>query len=74
MAQPFSVGEFLIDLIGPPIFTALWWVMSRGWALGVQGGSVSDKTKKRQRIEFFVVLAVVYAIGIGMSIYVHVIK
>lgn len=72
--HPFTAGEFLLDAVGPPIMTALWWVMSRGWALGIQRGKVSDRTRARQKREFFVLLVVLYLIGFGMSFYVHVLK
>ena len=49
--------------------TILWFLASRGWASAVQGGAVSDKTKRRQKIEFFVVLIAMYAVGFGMVLY-----
>jgi hypothetical protein len=64
------LGEQLpIVLLGPPIMAALFWFMSRGWALSVQGGVASDRTKRRQKIEFWMVLAAMYGIGIGMALY-----
>jgi len=47
----------------------LFWVMSRGWAMSVQGGTASDRTKKRQKIEFWMVLTLMYLMGIGMALY-----
>jgi hypothetical protein len=64
------LGEQLaILLLGPPIMAGLIWFMSRGWALFVQGGVASDRTKRRQKVEFWIVLVVMYAIGIGMALY-----
>jgi hypothetical protein len=64
------LGEQLaIVLLGPPIMAALVWFMSRGWALSVQAGVASDRTKRRQRVEFWMVLALMYSITIGMAVY-----
>lgn len=49
--------------------TILWWLASRGWATAIQGGTVSDKTKRRQKIEFYIVLIAMYAVGFGMALY-----
>jgi hypothetical protein len=49
--------------------TALWWFAARGWALTVQGGTASSKTKRRQKVEFYVVLVVMYVVGLGMALY-----
>jgi hypothetical protein len=64
----------LLDLIGPPVVTALWWLISRGWATGVQREKVSNRTNTRQKYEFFFVLVLLYLVGIGTSVYVHAIK
>jgi len=47
----------------------LIWLMSRGWAKGVQGGSASERTKVRQKFEFWMVLVAMYVIGFAMAIY-----
>lgn len=72
--HPFTLGEFMLDLIGPPIVAIIWWIMSRGWAFGVQGGQVSDRTKGRQKRGFVIVLVILYVVGFGTSFYVHVLK
>jgi hypothetical protein len=61
--------RIVILILGPPIMTVLWWAAARGWALTVQGGTASQKTKKRQRIEFFMILVAMYAVGLGMALY-----
>ena len=61
--------QLLILIAGPPAMAGLFWLMSRGWALTVQGGEASDRTKGRQKIEFWVVLVGMYVIGIGMALY-----
>lgn len=64
------LGEQLaILLVGPPIVAGVIWLMSRGWAIEVQGGSASERTRVRQKIEFWMVLVVMYVIGFGMALY-----
>jgi len=51
------LGEQLaILIVGPPVMAGLFWLMSRGWAFSVQGGKTSEKTKGRQKIEFWMIL------------------
>jgi hypothetical protein len=63
--------QFLLDLVAPPIGACLWWLGSRGWGLTVQGGRVTDQTRNRQKIGFFVLLAVLYLGMFGTTIYIH---
>jgi len=56
-------------LLGPPIMACLWWLASRGFGAAVQGGTVSQKTKRRQKIEFWVLLGALYLLGFGIFIY-----
>lgn len=63
--------EVALLLFGPPIMTVCWLLMSRGWAGLVQGGTVSERTKKRQKLEFRIVLTVLYAIGLGVALYAY---
>jgi hypothetical protein len=67
-AAPFS-EQLVILIVGPPIMAGLIWLMSRGWAKSIQGGTASERTRVRQRIEFWMVLIAMYAIGIGMALY-----
>jgi len=41
--------QILIILVGPPIMAGLWWLGSRGFGGVVQGRSVSERTKSRQK-------------------------
>jgi hypothetical protein len=66
--MPF-VQQILLDLVAPPILTCIWWLFSRGWAGAVQGGKISDRTKSRQRIRFWIVLAIIYVAMFGTTIY-----
>ena len=58
-----------LDLLVPPIGTFIWLLMSRGWAAMVQGGTISERTKKRQKWEFWVVLASAYLLMCGITLY-----
>jgi len=61
--------QIAILILGPPIMATLIWFMSRGWATSIQGGVASDKTKRRQKVEFWVVLVAMYFLGFGMALY-----
>jgi hypothetical protein len=54
-AAPLS-EQIVIVLFAPPIMAVLWWAASRNLARILQGGSVSEKTKGRQRKEFWALL------------------
>jgi hypothetical protein len=43
--------------------------MARGWAMTVQGETISQKTQKRQRIEFWGMLIMMYLLVFGEVIY-----
>jgi len=68
VAAPLS-EQILYDIILPPVGAAIWWLMSRGWAGSVQGGSVSDTTKQRQKTEFIVILIATYVLMFSITIY-----
>ena len=61
--------QVLIVLGAPPIMAGLWWLLSRGWGESLQGGTVSGRTRVRQRRGFWVVLVVGYLVTISMAIY-----
>jgi hypothetical protein len=61
--------QVLIDLVGPPIGAGLFWLLSRGWAVKVQGGSVSDRTRARQIRGFWLVMGVSYLFMIAITVY-----
>jgi hypothetical protein len=50
---------------------ALWWIESRGFGRVVQGGSVSDRTKSRQKRGFWFLLGVLYLLTLGIMLYAH---
>jgi hypothetical protein len=61
--------QIAIVLIGPPVMACAWWVLSRGWAKTVQGGMASERTKRRQKVEFWGLLIAMYAVTLGMTLY-----
>ena len=60
--------QFLLDLGAPLLAACLYWLLSRVWAMAIQR-SVSEKTKNRQIVGFFVVLALLYALMFGRTTY-----
>jgi len=63
--------QLLFIILGPPVMALLVHVLSRGWAKIVQGGNVSEATRKRQKLEFWIVLCFMYVMGFGMFVYAH---
>jgi len=59
----------LLDVVSPPVIAGIWWLMSGGWAAGVQGGSTSTETKSRQTLEFWAILILLYVMAFGVTIY-----
>jgi hypothetical protein len=47
----------------------VWWFMARGWAATVQGQEIAERTKQRQKKEFWVLLNAAYLIMFGITIY-----
>lgn len=70
---PVWIQLFFIT-VAPPIMAVLIHFLSRGWAMTVQGGKISERTRKRQRLEFWGVLIFMYLMGFGMIIYAHFFK
>lgn len=67
-ALPIS-QQILLDLIAPPVLAAVWRFKASGWARAVQGGKVSEETRDRQRMEFWVVLILSYLVMFGVTLY-----
>jgi hypothetical protein len=69
-SSALPLGEYIVlALLAPPIVSCLWFLMSRRRAEAIQGGKVSETTKKRQKIGFFVLLVSSYIIMFGIKIY-----
>jgi hypothetical protein len=63
------VEQILIFVLGPPIMAGLFWLKARGWAHTVQGESVSETTKRRQKMEFWVLLSLAYLMAVACVVY-----
>jgi hypothetical protein len=63
------IQQFMVVLFGLPVMAILWWGASRGLGRAVQGGSVSGRTKLRQRKEFWMLLVVMYVLGFGVMLF-----
>lgn len=63
--------QILFLLFSPPIGALLWLFMARGWARQVQGGTISDQTKQRQKKLFWGFLIFMYIFNLGTFIYAH---
>jgi hypothetical protein len=61
--------QLAFGVLGPPIMALLFRFMVRVFALTAQGGTVSAKTQKRQRIEFWGMLSIMYLLVIAEFIY-----
>ncbi len=69
-SNALPTGQLIaLVLLTPPIITCIWWLMARGWAGMVQGASVSEATKKRQRWEFWALLVATYLLVFGIALY-----
>jgi hypothetical protein len=68
MPLPFS-EQIMLDLVVPPVGAAIWWLMARGWAGAVQGNTLSQRTKVRQKWEFWILLFVAYLLMFGITAY-----
>ena len=62
-------AQIALFLLLPPIGSCLWWLFSRVTATVFQGGTVSERTKKREKVGFFVVLVAAYILMFGIKIY-----
>ena len=63
------IEQILIFTLGPPILAGLFWLKARGWAHTVQGESVSETTKRRQKMEFWVLLSLAYLMALACVVY-----
>lgn len=76
MQAPLSFWQQVLMIIFvPPVTAAFAHIVSRGWANTVQGGKISERTRKRQKVEFWAVLAfgyvMLFAIFVNAHFYMH---
>ncbi len=58
-----------LDLVGPPVLTFLWWLMSRGWANIAQSGRPTTGTKIWMNKGAWILLGILYCLAFGITIY-----
>jgi hypothetical protein len=63
--------QALFFALAPPIMALLIRLLSRGWANAIQGGNVSERTRKRQKLEFWGVLIFMYVMLACIFGYAH---
>jgi hypothetical protein len=63
--------QILLDLLFPPAGAGIWWSMSSMWAMLMQGGRVSEKTKAFQKKMFWLLLVAAYSFMIGVTLYAY---
>jgi hypothetical protein len=66
-ALPIS-QQIMLDLLGPPIMTALWLLFSRGW-LGLMGTSESETVRGWTQSGTWIILILLYVIGFSVTAY-----
>lgn len=70
MALPLD-EQIAMVIVTPPIMTLVYRIMAYGWAMFVQGGNVSETTRKRQKRESWMLLWGLYIMMIGFFVYGH---
>ena len=63
--------QLLFFVLAPPIAAMAFSIMARGWANVVQSGDVSETTRKRQKLEFWVMLCFMYVMLFCIFLYAH---
>jgi hypothetical protein len=61
-------------ILGPPTIAIIWRLMARGWAMAVQGGTVSERSKQREKKLFWGMLIFMYVFNFGAVFYAYFIK
>lgn len=55
----------------PPFGAAVWWLMARNMARTMQGGTVSEASRKRQNKWFWIPMAAAYVLMFGITTYAY---
>ena len=63
--------QIILDLVFPPVGATIWWLISTGWAMLMQGGRISERTKVWRRNLFWILLVGAYALMFGVTLYTH---
>jgi hypothetical protein len=61
--------QILVDLGAPPVIAGMFWLMARGWVLLIGPSNMTTLTKPKLRIEFRIVLVLLYLVVFGETLY-----
>jgi hypothetical protein len=61
--------QILVDLIAPPVLAGIFWLMARGWVASIGTGDITTLTKQKLKIECRIVLALLYLVVFGKTLY-----
>ena len=61
--------QILVDVGAPPVIAGIFWLMARGWVLLIGPSNMTTLTKPKLRIEFRIVLVLLYLVVFGETLY-----
>lgn len=61
--------QILVDLSAPPVVAGIFWLMARGWVASMGSGDITTLTKQKLKVEFRIVLALLYLAVFGETFY-----
>jgi|KBSSwiStaDraftv2_1062776.scaffolds.fasta_scaffold236613_4 hypothetical protein len=61
--------QIVFDLSAPPMIAGIFWLMARGWVASIGLGETTALTKQKLKIEFRIVLALLYLAVFGETLY-----
>jgi hypothetical protein len=61
--------QIVFDLSAPPMIAGIFWLMARGWVASIGSGETTALTKQKLKIEFRIVLALLYLAVFGETLY-----
>ena len=61
--------QILVDLGAPPVIAGIFWLMARGWVASIGSGDIHTLTKHKLKIEFRIVLVLLYLAVFGKTLY-----
>ncbi len=63
------VQQIALDVVVPPIVTAIWWLLSSGWSNMTQGGDPTPRTKIWLSKGVWILLGLLYSVMFGITLY-----
>jgi hypothetical protein len=61
--------QIVFDLGAPPTIAGIFWLMARGWVASIGSGGTTALTKQKLKVEFRIVLALLYLAEFGETLY-----